>query len=234
VNLRESANPKSSEVPSFQEFASRRRRQLEDRELIARVLSGEDAAFATLMERYMPCVLGHLAGRTRCPADTEDITQEIFLTAYRNLARLRDPERIGAWLVNIAHSRLVDFYRAESRRPKTASPAAHSDPHGSTGWELGRDSAPTPADVVSERQTRQVILQEIARMREPYRVVLYMRLVGEESSGEIARRLGLASATVRQRLLRGMRRLRKALRKHGLELPLSPESRTEDDREAEE
>ena len=207
---------------------------LEDRELIARVLSGEDAAFAVLMERYVPCIMGHLLGRTRCPADTEDIAQEVFLTAFRNLAKLREPERLGTWLVNIAHSRLVDFYRAESRRPKTVSPGELQERPGDSAWSVGRDPAPTPADLVSEKQTLQAVLGEIARMREAYRVVLYMRLVGEESTGDIARRLGLSNATVRQRLLRGMRRLRRALKKHGLEMPLSPEARPEEGREAEE
>jgi RNA polymerase sigma-70 factor (ECF subfamily) len=231
--LRESVGEESTDVPSFQEFARRKLVRLGDRELIARVLTGEDTAFAVLMERYVPYVLGYLSGKTRRPADTEDIAQEVFLTAFRNLSKLRDPDRLGAWLVNVARSRLVDYYRAEGRRVKTVDPNASDESHGGGVWEVARDPALGPAERVSETQTRQVVLSEIARMGDAYRTVLYMRLVGEESTGVIAQRLGLTTATVRQRLLRGMRKLRRALKRHGLGLPLPGEVDRDDDRESE-
>ena len=61
-------------------------------------------------------------------------------------------------------------------------------------------------------------MREIARMNDKYRTVLYLRLLGEETVDEIARRVGLRTDSVRMRLFRGMRRIRKALKKQGIGL----------------
>jgi len=187
-----------------------------DPELVRRTLAGESLAFEVLVDRYTPMVAGFLYGKTRCESDAEDIGQEVFLTAYRGLANLRDSDRVGPWLMRIVRSRLIDHYRRASRRPQVvADPNSEQSPEGSLLSQRAEPS-PHPGQLAAAAQTRQIILDEIAGMKEKYRDILYFRLLGEESSDEIARRLGLRESAVRMRLFRGMRLLRKALGKQGL------------------
>jgi len=97
--------------------------------------------------------------------------------------------------------------------------------------ESGRDSdgrpcgvletaaAGEPGPAVSARlgEVRNLVLNEIGQIPAKYRTILYGRLIGQEKTARIARRLGLKESTVRIRFFRGIRMLRNALEKHGIE-----------------
>ncbi len=169
-----------------------------------------------LMERYSPMVLSYLCGKTRSDHDREDLLQEIFLLAYSRLGTLRRPDRFGPWLMRIARNRHLDFQLKESSRQRM-------DGVGGTLNAVNGDSvrsclmAPSgPVDKASAEQTRDLVQGAIGQMGVTYRAVLYMRLIGEESPREIARRLGLKESTVRMRLFRGLKKLRRLLEKQGV------------------
>lgn len=202
-----------------EEFAKGQLAMMEDHALVGRALAGLDAAFEVLMDRYSPLVIGLLYRKTHCRSDAEDLAQEVFLTAYRGLDRLREGDRFRPWVMRILHSKLVDYYRLNSRRPQVV--AAGGDPDWDEGDSaLGQAAEPAadPRERLSMNQTREVILQEISRMSEKYRSLMYLRLIGEQPIDEIAERLGIRPSSARMRLFRGMRTLRKALKKHGIGL----------------
>lgn len=178
-----------------------------DAELVKRVAAGETAQFATLMQRYAPIVLGYLYGRVRSEADREDLLQEVFLEAFRQIGRLRRPERFGPWLMRIARSKLLDYYRHKQRRSGHEAQifgdgVAEADPV---------DPTPGPRDRLAESELQRRVRDAIGRMRDRYRTVLYLRLIAEEEPQAIARRLGLKESTVRMRLMRGLEQLRKRM-----------------------
>lgn len=193
------------------DFAKGQLALLEDARLVQRTLAGDDLAFEVLMERTLPLVTGLLAARTHCLPDAEDLAQEVFLTAYRSLAQLNSPEKFRGWLMRIVHSRLVDYYRTASRRPQMVS--GEADPLRETEGLLAqaREPSPGPGERAAAAELRGLILREISRLDEKFRTILYLRLIGEQSSDEIARHLGLGSSSVRMRLFRGIRLLRKVL-----------------------
>ncbi|MBI5093876.1 MAG: RNA polymerase sigma factor [Candidatus Hydrogenedentes bacterium] len=203
-----------AELTSFQAYAAGKRRLLPDADLIERVLAGDRISFDVLVVRHSPLVLGFLSSRLSNVTAAEDLAQEVFLSAYSHLQALRDRSRFVPWLVRIARNRLLDYRRGISRRRETTLP------ENDTGIPIEevRDPSPGPADTASNSQVQLAVLEEIARMKERYRAVLFPRLVGEESTEEIARRLGLKVDTTRMRLLRGMRKLRKALTRRGITL----------------
>ena len=202
------------ELHSFQEYVVGKRRSLPDSELIARSLAGDRFSYDALVVRHSPLVLGYLASRLSNASVAEDLAQEVFLSAYAHLAALRDPSRFLPWLLRIARNRLLDHWRGVNRRSET--PLASDDIGG--GLDEYHDPSPSPAESASRSQLRLLVLEEISRMKERYRCVLMPRLVGEDSTEEIAERLGLKTDTVRMRLLRGMRTLRKALTRRGITL----------------
>jgi RNA polymerase sigma-70 factor, ECF subfamily len=214
--MAESAGPQLAYQASVHELAKSRLAQLEDDDLVDRVLRGQDVAFEALMDRYSPMVMGFLSGKLRKPGDVEDLAQEVFLSAFRRLNSLRSAERFGPWLMRITRNQLTDFYRSRARRPQLVSELPNPDDDNIRPWEWERDRRPGPRQLASESETRNVVFEEIGRLGDKYRDVLHMRLLGESTTEEIAEQLGLLTVTARMRLYRGMGMLRKALKRRGL------------------
>ncbi len=193
--------------------------RIDDRKLVHRILAGDERACSILVERYTPAVMGCVANKVRSQSDMEDLVQEVFLRAFRFLHTLRDPERFAPWIMGIARRSVADYYRRHGRRLQVIPGPDPDEEHGNPVDNFP-DPAPGPAERLIARQEREIVMEELARLGEKYRVVLYMRLVGEESASDIARLLGVAPDAVRKRLLRGMEQLRKGLRRRGLSLEL--------------
>ncbi len=78
------------------------RNEQTDADLVAQSLAGDREAFGCLYDRHARIVRAVVGGVSFQWSAVEDMTQECFLRAYRNLARIRDPARFGAWIVGIA------------------------------------------------------------------------------------------------------------------------------------
>ena len=105
-----------------------------DAQLVRSVLDGDRAAYAELYERYARWVRAVCFDTARNLSDAQDLTQEVFLRAYAQLGRLREPERFGAWLHSIARNRCLEWLRAQSYRRCESLPA-----HPSMWWAGGAE-----------------------------------------------------------------------------------------------
>jgi RNA polymerase sigma-70 factor (ECF subfamily) len=153
--------------------------------------AGDRAAFGELYARYSRMVHGLLLARVP-PADADDLTQEVFFQAWRELRKLRDDEAFGGWLAQIARNRARDHFRRA--RPQDELPASLAAPGG-----------------VSQEQEARAALLAIRELPEAYRETLLLRLVEGMTGPEIAARTGLTPDSVRVNLHRGMKRLRERL-----------------------
>ena len=185
--------------------------------LVELTLGGQDPAFEVLMERYMPIVMGYLCGKTRNRCDTEDLAQEIFIKVHRNLDRLRTPERFGPWLMCIVRSRLIDYYRVLGKQATVIGSGTDLDGRPCGALETAATREPDPAASAHMAEVHDLVLNEMEQLPAKYRTILYGRLIGQEKTLRIARRMGLKETTVRTRFFRGIRMLRNALKKHGIE-----------------
>ncbi len=163
--------------------------------LVERARAGDARAFGELYTRHGPMVHAVLLTRV-ARADVDDLTQEVFVLAWRRLADLRDPEAIAGWLVAIARHRATDWERAASRRRDHERAA-------------GRDGTATAAD--PEADPTDTMLGAIRALPETYREALLMRLVAGLTGAQIAARLGMTPGSVRVHLHRGMKLLREHL-----------------------
>ena len=106
----------------------------EDGALVRTILRGDTSAYAVLYDRYAPLVRAMCHDTTCNTTDTADLSQEVFLRAFRKLRDLRDPERYGAWLVAITKTVCQDWRRKRARdrhryvNPEDVSTAASVDP----------------------------------------------------------------------------------------------------------
>ena len=176
--------------------------------LVLAAQDGDAASFDTLYRRHARFVHGVLIGRaTR--EDVEDLVQEVFLAAWRQLSTLREPAAFGGWVVTIARHLRIDHARRQ--RPQqsldtgtTHGDAAIHDEPASVALEHG------DADALRQLEARRA-LDAIRALPDAYRETLGLRLIEGMTGPEIAKRTGLTPDSVRVNLCRGMKLLRQAL-----------------------
>jgi RNA polymerase sigma-70 factor, ECF subfamily len=91
-------------------------REVEDRDLIARAKRGDVEGYNLLVSRWERRVYNYLLRLVRHREDALDISQDVFLKAYQNLAKLEDPAKFAGWLFRIAHNEAFSALR--KRRPE--------------------------------------------------------------------------------------------------------------------
>src|SRR5262249_38126980 len=175
-------------------------------ELLRRFAQARDGdAFAALMRRHGPMVLG-LA--RRCVGDwqiAEDVFQAAFLLLARKVHTIRRPESLPCWLHSVTF-RLAR--KARQSRPRRQEWEAHA--HASP--------PPTPLDELTAREWLTMLDEELRALPEPVRGPLILCCLEGLSQEEAARRLGCSPGAVKGRLERGRNRLRQRLQQRGLTL----------------
>ena len=169
----------------------------EEDSLVSAARDGDRAAFGRLYDRYARMVHGILLARVP-PREVDDLVQEVFLSALRQLHSLRDLSRFGAWLGTITRNRANDYFRKASPREKVTEPVSESQAESRT--------TDNPA-----AQEAALILALVRGLPESYREPLILRLVEGMTGPEIAARTGLTHGSVRVNLCRGMQLLREKL-----------------------
>jgi RNA polymerase sigma factor (sigma-70 family) len=172
-----------------------------DEELVQRSLAGEAGAFARLVEKHQRLVFGVALSGARDAAQAEDVAQEAFVEAWRDLPRLRDRARVGSWIAGIARNLGRRWQRHTARRRRRETSAAQCPPA----------TVPTPLDSALDAETNTLLRRALAEIPAAYREVLVLYYVNGRSIAEVAVGLGVTEELVKQRLSRGRRALRASL-----------------------
>jgi RNA polymerase sigma-70 factor (ECF subfamily) len=157
--------------------------------LVRAAQSGDRVAFGTLYQEYGRLIHGVLLAHVTYQ-DAEDLMQDVFMKALKQLPKLREPAAFAGWLIAIARRTATDYLR--TRR---------------TTFQAG----PFLAGSVEPDGEAFAILEVIQRLPESYRETLIFRLVEGMTGPEIAARTGLTPDSVRVNLCRGMKLLRDQL-----------------------
>jgi RNA polymerase sigma factor (sigma-70 family) len=181
--------------------------ELPDRELLQRYLEkAEEAAFAKLVDRHGPMVLGVCQAVLHHPQDAEDAFQATFLVLARKASSIRRRDGLGSWLHGVAY-RIARKARAKgARREVVEANAAVAE--GQVG----------PADELSWGEVRALLHAELTALPGCFREPLVLCYLQGLTQDEAAGRLGCTRATVKGRLQRGRRLLRQRLERRGLGL----------------
>jgi RNA polymerase sigma-70 factor (ECF subfamily) len=164
----------------------------EDDGLIRAAAEGDRNAFGELYVRYARMVHAILLARVP-PRDAEDLVQDVFLSAMKQLRVLRTAAAFRGWLGAIARNRAIDYFR--SAREHTELDEAHLEQRAAAGGASDGFA----------------VLDLIRGLPEAYRETLVMRLVEGMTGPEIAEKTGLTPESVRVNLCRGMKMLREQL-----------------------
>jgi len=182
----------------------------EEQRIIARILSGEDQLFHDLIRPYERTVYAMALSFMQEEADAEDVAQEAFLKAYRNLAKFRGEAKFGTWLVSITLNEARSRLRKATNAP-TQSLDTTPDEEGHVSPALLRDWREIPSESLERRELKLLLQQAIATLPDIYREVLMLRDVEELDTAEAAQVLQISVAAVKVRLHRARLMLQKML-----------------------
>lgn len=197
--------------------------------LVQRAKKGEMAAFETLVTAYERRVFTLALRSTGSEQDAADITQEVFLRAYRSLDTFRGDSGFSTWLYRITSNLCVDHARSTAAAGIAATLGAE-DENGIS--ELPDDNRQHQPEAVLENNELRRELDAALRLLAPnYRRVLVLRDVAGLRYADIANMLDLEEGTVKSRLARARASMRKILLERGnISLP-SASKQTERGRE---
>lgn len=174
-------------------------RELSDEQLLAATVAGDPDAYAAFYRRHLPAVLRFCSARGVAPEVAADLTAEVFAAALGACARYRPEEGPAvAWLYGVARKVLLMSWRRgrvedRARRRLALEPLVIDDD------DLAR---------VEELLDEGTALALLDTLPEEQRAALEARVLAERDYDEIARSLACSEAVVRQRVSRGLRRLR--------------------------
>jgi RNA polymerase sigma factor (sigma-70 family) len=173
----------------------------EDGYIVQKCLDGDSAAFGLLVDRYKKSIYALAYSKVRNFHDAQDITQEAFIKAYRNLRTLRRWDNFIGWLYRITINLSRDWLRLRARRPDTES-IEDQDP----------ETLDYPAmDSYREDMVHEAVREALDSMPEMYREVLTLRYFGGMNIREISRFLGTSPSTIDRRLKGARARLKEEM-----------------------
>jgi len=188
---------------------------LSDRELVGRFIAHRDqageAAFAALVARHGPMVLGVCRQLLGDRHHAEDAFQAVFLVLAGKARSLREPELLGNWLYGVALRTARKARGRLARRRKTEQAEAGRRPAAS--------HAMPPEQALLEREQVEALHDEIARLPGAFRLPVVLCYFEGLSPDEAALRLRWPSGTLRSRLVRARAKLRRGLTRRGAVLP---------------
>jgi RNA polymerase sigma-70 factor, ECF subfamily len=171
-----------------------------DEELVTASLEGGDDAFDELMKRYERLVykVAYSFGGSR--EDALDITQSVFLKAFRSLSSFRSEANLKTWLMRITYNEGINWVRKSGR---TTARHAPLDENIASNSDQERD--------LVAREKEKLLEKGLETLNERYRLAIVLRYQQGLPIGEIAAVLQCSEGVTKNMLFRGIRTLRQAL-----------------------
>lgn len=171
-----------------------------DADLVAESLSGSRDAFRVIVERYQTLICSLAYNATGNLSQSEDVAQETFVAAWKDLRSLREPAKLRAWLCAILRNRTFRSMRAEGRDPVcNAAPLEHAQ-------DTPMLEA-LPSEQAITREEEAILWRSLEKIPELYREPLILFYRQHKSIESVAKALELSEDAVKQRLARGRKLL---------------------------
>ena len=177
----------------------------DDVKLIHRILAGDDAAFERLIEKYRKQIHAHAWRRTGDFHIAEDITQETFLQVYQKLETLKDLTQFSRWLYAIVNNLCIAWYRKNSIHTESFEETDDTDIESDAYSRYVSAEHLKTADIVQ----RDLVQKLLTKLKENDRQVVTLHYFNEMTYSEIGSYLGVSESTIKSRLHRARKRLKK-------------------------
>ena len=183
-------------------------------------MNGDSGAWAELVRTHHRRVYGLCYRFTGNPADAEDLTQDVFLKIYSNLASF-DLTRgsLQVWITTMTRNLLVDNFRRTRNQRATGSL--------DDGWESSEElspidrltsHSPSPHESAAQKELAKMVQQALAKVSVELREAVILRDLQDLDYKEIAQVLGIPEGTVKSRISRGRAELARLLERNKREV----------------
>ncbi len=180
--------------------------------LVKRAKQGELRAFEELILQHEKIVYNLALRMMKQSEDAKDISQEVFLKAYRNIRNFDERSRFSTWLYRITTNTCIDELRKRQKKP---SLSIEEEMDGEEGGILRQIAAAgdTPEESLLRTEQKSEILQALNKLSPEHRTIVVFRDVQGLSYEEIAEILEIGLGTVKSRISRGRAQLKQEILK---------------------
>jgi len=182
----------------------------DEAELVTELQGGSGAAFDWLVTHYSGPVYGLVAGMVSESCDAADITQDVFLKAFRGIRGFRRGSSLKTWLYRIAIREALNHRRWLWRHHRDQDSIDAEIGTSHTTLEI-EDASSTPFDQAASHELQQAVQNALSKLPEVFRSAVILRDLEGMSYEEVAEVLTVTVGTVKSRILRGRRMLREIL-----------------------
>jgi RNA polymerase sigma-70 factor (ECF subfamily) len=179
-------------------------------DLVRRAQSGDLGAFEQLFQQYQRGIYNAIYQMVRSESDAADLTQDVFVRAFRALPRLQAPEAFTSWLYRIAVNLSRNFIR-DSTRVRVESLDQPVDEEEGSGRREIADTSGDPGALAQTKDMQERVRQAVATLSPDHRMVVTLHHLQGLPVEEIARVMGCSVGTVKSRLSRARDHLRRKL-----------------------
>ena len=178
--------------------------------IITSIIDGDSNAFRVLVERYEHRIYNVIYGMVHSREDATELSQDVFIKAFQNLANFRIGSRFYTWICRIAINASIDFLR--KRKFRQTSDFDEGIATVSDGVIFDGHARDNPERNASLSELHSRIIEEVQKLPDEQKQVLVLKEVDGLAYREIAEVLGVAQGTVMSRLFYARKRLQEALR----------------------
>ncbi len=189
-------------------FLNPLQREALDHALVERCQAGETGAFAELVEAYKNEVFARVYRWVGDREAAEELSQDIFLKAFRSLKKFRSDAKFSTWLFQISLNACRDFWRSQRRHQLRKNKLHEAQRQEGELVAMSQDLA------LAEDFSK--LYASLEKLPASYQEVLRMRYLLEMPHAEIAKQLGEKLSSIKMRTLRGLLKLRKILEKQNV------------------
>jgi len=185
---------------------------LSDPDLVARIITGDEAAFTLLMRRHNQTLYRTARSILKDDAEAEDAVQESYMLAYRAMPGFRGEAKLSSWLVRIVVNESIARARKRMRRAEVIhlDGETQADIEAAEG-HMNQATPEEPERAALQAEARRLLEAKIDKLPDAFRTVFVLRALEEMTVEETAASLGINEATVRTRYFRARSLLREAL-----------------------
>lgn len=184
-----------------------------EQELVLRAKTGDQDAFAQLMQSSQDRVYTLCLRMTGNQEDALDLSQEAFLNAWRGLSSFQGNSSFSTWVYRLASNACIDFLRRRKRQQQAESPISLDDEEAPCPEPA--DPRGTPEEELERQELRRAVERGLQALPDHHRQILIMRELSGLSYQEISAVLGLDLGTVKSRIARARLALQKIFLEDG-------------------
>jgi len=182
---------------------------LDEHDLMARLLEGDESAFKTVVNTYKKMVYNTVLAFVQNTDDAEDVTQDVFIKVYENIAKFKQQSKLSTWIYRISITQANDFIRYKNRKKRGGFLVSLFGNNNELIHE--------PADfihpgVLAENKERSVILfRAINQLPENQKTAFLLQKTEDRSQQQISEIMQLSGGAVESLLSRAKANLKKQL-----------------------